>query len=321
MGTSRAVKTCASLRKFFGNERPDLVQLKLENVPLPVTDLEGSLTRKLQRLSISTLPGSRRIDFAWDGLWSALEANRVELSTLTELKICSLQMDRQDQEDIAGIRFWNEALGAMGPWRPPQFRNAFRSENWTCACVVWTLLEPMQRYLEARDTDQVEFHEPLEEPYGALPNCGALVLCDLKIPLIKLKLDLAWDSSGRSAALQRVERGTRTKGSPEGYWSLVQRDRIRERIETLILGMRAPALMSQNWPSVVDVDRRLLKCQDLSDALGASLFNPCSSQLLVTANYEVALRDVKGRVTAVEGVSKSAGGVAAKVEVALKDIK
>lgn len=125
-----------SLQSALGKARPELMELELERVALPVTGLretlKETLSRKLQHLAVSTTPGARDDDFAWDTLWSALMETHVKLSSLTvagsenamdemfayllsytglrKLKICGLQMDQQDLEESTGRRFWDQVV-------------------------------------------------------------------------------------------------------------------------------------------------------------------------------------------------------------------
>jgi hypothetical protein len=61
---------------------PELAGLELECVPLANMGIREILSPKFQPLSISTLPGSRRIEFDWRALWYALRASGIELLTL-----------------------------------------------------------------------------------------------------------------------------------------------------------------------------------------------------------------------------------------------
>jgi hypothetical protein len=65
---SRVPIECSSLQQLFNAVEPkELRQLELMHVPLPSSGLRDllSLSSKLQQLSITTLPGSRGIDFDW----------------------------------------------------------------------------------------------------------------------------------------------------------------------------------------------------------------------------------------------------------------
>ena len=110
----------------------ELAELELEYVPLANMGIREILSPKLQPLSISTLPGSRRIEFDWRALWYALRASGIELLTLKawgpenamdemfdyllsytglqRLDISDLQMNRLEAEDQAAQKFWRHIV-------------------------------------------------------------------------------------------------------------------------------------------------------------------------------------------------------------------
>lgn len=128
----RETKTCASLQSLLKKSRPELVQLKLERVPLPTTGLTQTLSCKLRELSVTTPTGSRGLDFSWAELWLTLKEIRVELSALSvhgsekamddmfaylvsytglrKLVIDEIKMDRADLEDSVGRRLWHQIV-------------------------------------------------------------------------------------------------------------------------------------------------------------------------------------------------------------------
>ena len=61
----RRVSKCAPLQRILQTSMPELAELELEYVPLANMGIREILSPKLQPLSISTLPGSRRIGFDW----------------------------------------------------------------------------------------------------------------------------------------------------------------------------------------------------------------------------------------------------------------
>lgn len=125
---------CTSLQTLFGNTTsPQLAQLELRGIPLSAAGLSQTLSRKLKSLTICKPRGSCRFKFAWAELLITLEEIGVELSLLSvtgmeaamdelfsylisygdvlqNLKIDSIMMDSQDQEDKAGYRFWDQIV-------------------------------------------------------------------------------------------------------------------------------------------------------------------------------------------------------------------
>lgn len=125
---------CTSLQTLFGNmTSPQLAELELRGIPLSAAGLSQTLSRKLKSLTICTPRGSRRFKFAWAELFITLEEIGVELSLLSvtgmeaamdelfsylisygdvlqDLKIDSIMLDSQDQEDKAGYRFWDQIV-------------------------------------------------------------------------------------------------------------------------------------------------------------------------------------------------------------------
>ena len=128
----RRVGKCASLQRLLQTPRPELEDLELQYVPLTSMGIREILSPKLQRLSISTLPGARRIEFDWRGLWSALKEARIELKILKawgpensmeelfsyllsytglqRLGLSGLRLDSQEMEDRAASKFWQQIV-------------------------------------------------------------------------------------------------------------------------------------------------------------------------------------------------------------------
>jgi hypothetical protein len=206
------MKKCTSLQHFLQTSRLELVQLELEHVPLPGTGIREILSHKLQQLSVSTIPGARRIDFDWRRLWSALQETRIGLlilkvsgtenamdqmftyllsyTGLRRLEIPDVQMDTQEIEDRAARRFWNEII--------PHHRNsltelfiasAFESEwcygpHASAALELCLSLQDLSisvcdvnlTWAVARLSRAREYDKiefrGLEEPYNAPDNCG-----------------------------------------------------------------------------------------------------------------------------------------------------
>ena len=79
-----SIDRCTPLQYCFETSRPELVQLKLDYVPLP-TGIREILSHKLQQLSVSIPPGSRHLEFYWRALRPALEETSIALSFLEVL--------------------------------------------------------------------------------------------------------------------------------------------------------------------------------------------------------------------------------------------
>ena len=121
-----------SLQSFLGESRPELVQLELERVSLPATGLDRIISHNLRCLSLTTTSSPRNLEFAWAQLWSALRNAGAKLSTLTvrgseeamdemfsylisytglqDLNIYDILMTRQELEDSAGRKFWQQVV-------------------------------------------------------------------------------------------------------------------------------------------------------------------------------------------------------------------
>jgi hypothetical protein len=207
----RRVGKCASLQRLFQTSRPELEDLELQYVPLASEGIREILSPKLKRLSISTLPGARRIEFDWRGLWSALKEARIELKILKawgpensmeelfsyllsytglqKLSLSDLQLDGQEMEDRAATKFWQQVA--------PHHKNSLTS---ICAyskfesgwCYGPLVSAAMQQCSSLRDLtvsvcsvdsswaeaklcqareDGFEFCR-LKEPQGSVENCG-----------------------------------------------------------------------------------------------------------------------------------------------------
>ncbi|KKA20321.1 hypothetical protein T310_5656 [Rasamsonia emersonii CBS 393.64] len=267
-----------SLQSALGKARPELMELELERVALPVTGLretlKETLSRKLQHLAVSTTPGARDDDFAWDTLWSALMETHVKLSSLTvagsenamdemfayllsytglrKLKICGLQMDQQDLEESTGRRFWDqvvphhknsltlltvtpiyESVWCYGPVAEAALLQCSSLRDLTlCVCNVdssWA----EAKLARARENNKVEFRD-LEVPDGARANCGAAKAVTGREDDILL-FDYVIDPDQPFPFLTRIEK--------------------------VLLGMRAPAEASMNWPQFMQY-RLFVKSQD-----------------------------------------------------------
>jgi hypothetical protein len=208
-------ETCASLPSLLGTSRPELVQLKLERVPLPIAGLKQVISPKLQKLSVANLPSSRGLDFSWAKLWSILKEAGVELSTLSvgsgkamdgmlaylvsytglrKLEIREIQMDRQDLEDSAGHRFWHEivphhkdtltelavvpcfeGLWCYGPAAADAIVQCVSVHRLTLSACSVDPSWAEAKLSQAQENDKVDFHH-LDEPYGAPENCGVCII-------------------------------------------------------------------------------------------------------------------------------------------------
>jgi hypothetical protein len=84
--------------------------------------------------------------------------------------------------------------------------------------------------------------------------------------LENLKLEVTELATGRAEHIRRLNYVTSPKGSYRWDEASRRRTRIRIRINEVLLGMRAPAAASTNWPSVVQsIHLRLLKYRDPSE--------------------------------------------------------
>jgi len=302
----RKTRTCASLQSLLGKSRPELVQLKLERVPLPSEGLTQTLSCKLRELSLITPPGSRDLDFSWAELWLMLKEIHVELSTLSvhgseeamddmfaylvsytglrKLEILGIQMDRQDLEDSAGRRLWHQIVPhhkdtltelavvpryegdwCYGPTAAETILQCSSLRYLTLSVCGVDSSWAEARLSQARENDKVEFHG-LDKYYGAPGNCGALILSSLRAPLAKLTLNPTSDATDREIDLAHIGRGTRRKCSPQVYRALSRGRRIRSGINDVLLGIKASAAASKNWPSVVQASYlRFLKRKSKKD--------------------------------------------------------
>ena len=126
-------KECTSLQNLFRNvASSQLINLTLGYVPLPAAGLKQILSPKLKSLTIFTPTNFYHLDCAWAKLFTSLSETRAELSTLRitnmdtgmnemvdylssyrgikTLVIRGIMKDRQDQEDGAGVRFWDKIV-------------------------------------------------------------------------------------------------------------------------------------------------------------------------------------------------------------------
>ncbi|KAN0072932.1 hypothetical protein V8E54_009046 [Elaphomyces granulatus] len=286
---------CTSLQCFLKKSRPELAQLELKHVPLSSAGIGEILSHKLQQLSISTRPGGRHIEFDWGQLWSALRETGIELSILevsgTEnaidnmftyllsytglqrLAIRKLEMDTQDMEDKAGQRFWRKVIPhhrnslttlsiestfesewCYGPYAVPALRRCLSLRDLAISVCSVPLFWAKKKLSWARKRNKIEFHG-LQEPDGAVENCGAWILSDMNMPLEKLRLMVAGLATRRAEDIDHLNRNARILSSPQVYREVIVRDkRIRTRINEVLLGIRAPAAKSRNWPLVVQTN-------------------------------------------------------------------
>lgn len=71
------------------------------------------------------------------------------------------------------------------------------------------------------------------------------------------------EATARAEDIQNLDRGIGQRGSRQFYLSMERMRRIRTRIYAVLLGMRASAAASTNWPSEAVANySTLLKCQD-----------------------------------------------------------
>ncbi|KAN0072951.1 hypothetical protein V8E54_009065, partial [Elaphomyces granulatus] len=294
VSTSKTVQ-CTSLQRFLQKSRPELAQLKLVYVPLPNAGIRDILSHKLQQLSVWTRPGRRDIEFDWGQLWSALRETGIKLSMLEvsgtenaidkmftyllsytglqKLAVRELEMDTQEMEDKAGQRFWRKVIPhhrnsltmlsiestfesewCYGPCAVPALRRCLSLRDLTISVCSVPLFWAKKKLSWARKHNKIEFHG-LQEPDGAVENCGAWILSDINMPLEKLRLMIAGLATCRTESIDHLNRNARILSSPRGYREGIGRNkRLRTRINEVLLGIRAPAAKSTNWPSVVQTD-------------------------------------------------------------------
>jgi hypothetical protein len=208
----RRVGKCAPLQRILQASSPELEDLELGHVPLSSMGIKEILSPKLQHLFVSTLPGARRIEFDWRGLWSALQESGIKLRVLKaqgsenamdelftyllsytglqRLDISDLQMDGQEAEDQTGQRLWKEVVPrhqnslatlctysrfesewCYGPSAAATLQRCSSLRDLTLSARSVNSSWVEAKLSQAREHDKVEFYG-LEEPYGALENCG-----------------------------------------------------------------------------------------------------------------------------------------------------
>jgi hypothetical protein len=201
-----------SLQCFLQMSRPELVQLELQYVPLSSAGIAEILSPKLQQLSISTFYGSRRIEFDWGRLWSALRETGIELSSLEvsgtenaidkmftyllsytglqKLAIRYLLMDTQEMEDKAAQRFWQKIIPHHRDSLTSLFVNSKHESQWCygpraapalrkCSSLrdlTISVCSVKSSWAKAKLSSACKDHNiefhDLKEPDGAVENCG-----------------------------------------------------------------------------------------------------------------------------------------------------
>ncbi|GIJ90964.1 hypothetical protein Asppvi_009929 [Aspergillus pseudoviridinutans] len=301
------VQECVSLQRFFHPAKPDLQTLELVRVPLPSPGLKATLSSTLRQLSVSTPPASRGVDFAWKALWSSLQETRTELSALKvsgseramddmfqyllsynglqKLEIMHLQMDHHHEEDKLAETFWDKIVPHVratlatltittryegdlcyGPSAAAALLQCLLLKDVTLSIGTVSTPWAAETFSQARNDRRVEFSR-LDDPHGSPVNCGALVLCSLEIPLETLVLTSTRAAADRAADIYRLNSGTRSKGSPQVYRAIQQRQKKVNGIEEVLLGMRTPVECAANWPLTVVVESSSRLCRQEANSV------------------------------------------------------
>ncbi|KAN0072933.1 hypothetical protein V8E54_009047 [Elaphomyces granulatus] len=269
---------CTLLQYFLQKSKPELAQLELKrqlsistrpggrHIEFDWGQLWSALRETGIELSILEVSGTEN---AIDNMFTYL----LSYTGLQRLAIRGLRMDTQEMEDKAAQRFWYKIIPhhrdslttlfvnskyegewCFGPRAAPALRKCSSLRDLTISMCSVNVSWAKATLSRARKYNNIEFND-LQEPDGAVENCGV----DTNVPLEKLRLLATNPATHRAKDIDHLNRNARIKCSAYdvdhcAHTILEWRRKLRTRISQVLLGIRAPAATSTNWPLIVETD-------------------------------------------------------------------